>query len=124
MAGHDVYFKNEKRTNYQAATIENNSNPVLFSFRRRCSTHWMAGHNVYYKRKKRMIRLQQSTTTAIPERQSTTIICNHQKKAITNFVLLSLNWSESVLQTNGVENIPPRINLGLECRNERKIYLF
>jgi hypothetical protein len=45
--------KNEMRTNYQAATIQNNSNPVLFSFRRRRSTHWMAGHDVYYKRTKR-----------------------------------------------------------------------
>jgi hypothetical protein len=39
------------RTNYQAATIQNN-NPVLFSFCRRRSTHWMAGHDVYYKRTK------------------------------------------------------------------------
>jgi hypothetical protein len=53
MAGHDVlYKKNEKRTNYQAATINNNSNPVLFSFRRRRSTHCLAGHGVSHKRTK------------------------------------------------------------------------
>jgi hypothetical protein len=78
------------------------------------------------KGKKRTIRLRQLTTTAITERQltttaiterqSTTIICHCQEKAITNFVLLSSNWSESILRTNDVENIPPRINLGLECR--------
>ena len=47
------YTKNEKRTNYQAATIDNNSNPVLFSFRRRRSTHCLAGNNVNHKRTKK-----------------------------------------------------------------------
>jgi hypothetical protein len=44
--------KNEKRTNYQAATIDNDSNPVLFSFHRRRSTHCLAGNNVNHKRTK------------------------------------------------------------------------
>jgi hypothetical protein len=57
----------EQKENNQAVTIDENSDPVLFSFCRCHSTHWMAGHNVYYKREKRTIRLQQSTTTAIPE---------------------------------------------------------
>jgi hypothetical protein len=42
----------ERKENDRAVTIDKNSDPVLFSFRRRRSTHWMAGHNVYYKRKK------------------------------------------------------------------------
>jgi hypothetical protein len=43
--------KEQKEYN-QAVTIHKNSDPVLFSSHRRCSTHWMAGHNVYYKRTK------------------------------------------------------------------------
>jgi hypothetical protein len=109
----------ERKENDQAVTIDKNRDPVLFSLGRRRSTNWMAGHNnVYYKRKKRTIRLQQLTTTAIPERQSTTLICHCQEKAKSNCVLLLSNWSESILPTNGVENILPRINLGLECSND------
>jgi hypothetical protein len=43
----------ERKENYQAVTIDKNSDPVLFSFRRRRSTRWMAGHDVNYKRTKR-----------------------------------------------------------------------
>jgi uncharacterized protein YcfJ len=43
----------EWKENDQAVTIDKSSDPVLSSFRRRCSTHWMAGHDVYYKRTKR-----------------------------------------------------------------------
>jgi hypothetical protein len=43
----------EQKENDQAVTIDKSSDPVLFSFRRRHSTHWMAGHDVYYKRTKR-----------------------------------------------------------------------
>ena len=41
-----------KKENDQPATINNNSDPVLFSFRRRRSTHCMAGHGIYHKRTK------------------------------------------------------------------------
>jgi hypothetical protein len=34
----------ERKKNDQAATIDKNSDPVQSSFRRRCSTNWMAGH--------------------------------------------------------------------------------
>jgi uncharacterized protein YcfJ len=52
MAGHNVLYKNQKRPNYQAATIDSNNNPALFSFCRHRSTRRMAGHNVRYKRKR------------------------------------------------------------------------
>jgi hypothetical protein len=42
----------EQKENDQAVTIDKSSDPVLSSFRRRRSTHWMAGHDVYYKRTK------------------------------------------------------------------------
>jgi hypothetical protein len=42
----------ERKENDQAVTIDKSSDPVLSSFRRRPSTHWMGGHDVYYKRTK------------------------------------------------------------------------
>jgi hypothetical protein len=117
MAGHDVFYKEQKENN-QAVTIDKNSNPVLLSFVGIVQPTGWQGTTSTTKGKKRTIRLRRSTTTAIPERKSTTITCHCQEKAIINCVLLLLNWSESNLRKNGVENIPPRINLGLESRND------
>jgi hypothetical protein len=44
--------RKERKENDQAVTIDKSSDPVLSSFHRRRSTHWMAGHNVYFKRTK------------------------------------------------------------------------
>ena len=97
------------------------------------------------KGQKRTITLRQWKTTAIPERQSTTTIRHCQENGITNCVLFLLNWSKCIPRRNGIEYIPhcrckmrvslkgkmqthftmhftvesnPRINLGLECRND------
>jgi hypothetical protein len=121
MAGHDVYYK-RTTDNDQAATINDNSDPVLSSFRRRRSTHWMAGHNVYYKK---TTENDQAATIDNNSNTRATINNNHSplprksnNKLCVVAVELESNWSECTLRTNGVENIPPRIILGLECRND------
>ena len=44
----------KRKENDPTETINNNRDPILFSFLcRRCSTHWMAGNNIVYSRTKR-----------------------------------------------------------------------
>ena len=139
------YTKKQRRPNYQAATIDSNSNPALFSFRRRRSTRRMAEHNDRYKDRKgnnqavtintssdhvflffrgrrstrrmaghdvdhKMTKENDQAATIINYSDVKATINNNnlqlQRKAITNCVLLSLIWSECILRTNGVENIP------------------
>jgi hypothetical protein len=112
----------ERKENDQAATIDKNSDPVLSSFRRRRSTHWMAGHDVYYKR-----TTENDQAATIDDNSDTRATINNnnlplQRKSNNKLCVVAVelesNWSECTLRTNGVENIPPRINLGLECRND------
>ena len=97
----------DRKGNDQAVTIDKNSDPVFLSFRRRRSTCRMAGHDVDHKMTKE-------------NDQAATIINNSDAKATINnknlplprksnnklCELLSLIWSECILRTNGVENIP------------------
>ena len=116
MAGHDVNYERTKRERSRRDSRQN---------QRSCSrlAPSQASFNPLDGRERRQLRKnekrtftpRQSTTTAIPERQSTTITCHCQEKAITNCVLLSSNWSEFILRTNGVENIP-------HCRCEIHVY--
>jgi len=110
----------ERKENDQAATIDKNSDPVHSSIRRRRSTHWMAGHNVNYKRTKRERSGcdKNSDTRATINNNNLPLPRKSNNKLCVVAIELESNWSECTLRTNGVENIPPRINLGLECRND------
>ena len=155
MAGHNGRYKRRNNKERFAVTVDMNSDPVLLTFRRRRSTgkDGRARRLLQKDKRERSNCDNQQQQQSQSNNQQQEIAIANKSKAITKCVLLLLsNWSEFILHTNGIENVPhcsykihvlleggkmrphftihftletnPTINLGLGCRNDWKINLF
>jgi hypothetical protein len=123
MAGHDVYYKKTKRER-TIRLRQSTTTAILFSFPFVGvvqPTGWQETTSTTKERKENDQAAtidNNSNTRATINNNNLPLPRKSNNKLCVVAIELESNWSECTLQTNGVENIPPRINLGLECRND------